>query len=127
MQFPLGLFNHRGLGHGKLGLGFWLNRNLDVDLPLVRIKTDQTKYDLMIFQSAYIRYACFKNVYSLLLSVCDSLINDPKGWHNSPKGNFLRNLDWIGLNAHIEGWAKTCVPILGAGKTVLRKGDYPWT
>ena len=48
-QFPLGLFDHRGLGHGKLGLGFWLDRDLDMDLPLVCIKTDQTKDDLMIF------------------------------------------------------------------------------
>ena len=68
----------QGLGDGKFGLGFWLNRDLDMDLSLVRIKTDQTKYDLMIFQSAYIRCACCDYVHSLLLSVCDNLINDPK-------------------------------------------------
>ena len=77
-QFPLGLFDHRGLGHSKLGFGFWLDRDLDLKLPLVRIKTDQTKDDLMIFQSAYIRCACCDNVHSSLLSVCDTLNNDPK-------------------------------------------------
>jgi hypothetical protein len=116
------------LGYGKLGLGFWLNCDLDMDLPLVRIKTDQTKDDLMIVQSAFIRCACCNYVHSLLLSVCDNLINDPKEYYISPMGKFfLRNLDQIGLNAHIEREAKTCVPMSGVGKTVLRKGDYPWT
>jgi hypothetical protein len=41
--------------------------------------------------------------------------------------NFLQNLDQISLNAHIEDEANACVPMSGAGKTVLRKGDYPWT
>jgi hypothetical protein len=45
-----------------------------------------------------------------------------------PMGKFFyENLDQIGLNAHIESEAKNCVPMSGAGKTVLRKGDYPWT
>ena len=118
----------RAFGIASIGLDFWLNCDLDVYLPLVRIKTDQTKDDLMIFQSAYIRCACCDYVYSLLLSVCDNLINDPKEYNFSPAGNFfLRNLDQIGLNTHIEIEAKTCVPMSGAGKTVLRKGDHPWT
>ena len=61
-SFRLATLIIAALGHGKLGLGFWLNRDLDMDLSLVRIKTDQAKYDLMIFQSADIRCACCNNV-----------------------------------------------------------------
>jgi hypothetical protein len=59
---------------------------------LIRIKTDKTKDNLMIFHSAYIRCACCDYLHSLLLSVCDNPTNDPKGWHFSPMGKFFTEI-----------------------------------